>query len=577
LNQDTMMKFMDYVIKEPINDEPKKGHKYPFNSCEVLCSQNVFLVDKYFENISEDDEGSLDKLQNDLSEEEIKPEAFGRTSILFDQSFTPKNVQQELDTLKIEDNSDQIEEILHEQQLPENNQVPFSEQFEQSQNFGQENNTNGDQSLKENNILLKNEKNSTKKIKYQLINYLFSYLDSESPLNFVLCGYFSKIFDHLYNSRKNIFIPYILQDSPSLIDKMLPHLNRKSIADCFTKIFYFYSKEFDTIENKKELLIKILNSLFTCKDEETFEHSINLVFDILHNRTIYYLIAKNKEIVDLIFSLTKVSIANSHHGMFKILIKFLEQVIKDIFPEVKNEKPEGLGEFVEELNMDNNELVKTDSKTNELELNNYIEIFEAIYENVEPIVEDFIGLAHRQSSSEIKIGSSYLNHSDSINSTYDKEVKVLGCLKLEEMEYIKTILELSVYLLDNPSFSNLDLVTNSIDKLFKKVLTQSLFEKMYKYFFQFEMNNFYQNIFERIVGLVTNKSIQEKYVLNIFSNFPEEIISHLFHQGIDFKTGNYILPCYYAALCKVAFTVNSSENLNLQKLLLKSKKFLKIV
>ena len=37
---------IDYCIKMPEKDEYEKGHKYPYYSCELLCTSNGFNIDK---------------------------------------------------------------------------------------------------------------------------------------------------------------------------------------------------------------------------------------------------------------------------------------------------------------------------------------------------------------------------------------------------------------------------------------------------------------------------------------------------------------------------------------------------
>ena len=41
-----MKKLIDYVIKFPEKDEFLLGYKYPFNSCEILCSDNGLNISK---------------------------------------------------------------------------------------------------------------------------------------------------------------------------------------------------------------------------------------------------------------------------------------------------------------------------------------------------------------------------------------------------------------------------------------------------------------------------------------------------------------------------------------------------
>ena len=39
-----------------------------------------------------------------------------------------------------------------------------------------------------------------------MIDYLFKILDTKTPVNYVLCGYFTKVFNHLVNQRQNCVI-----------------------------------------------------------------------------------------------------------------------------------------------------------------------------------------------------------------------------------------------------------------------------------------------------------------------------------------------------------------------------------
>ena len=43
---DNLKKLINYATKMPEKDEFLPGHKYPFNSCEILCSENGFNIDK---------------------------------------------------------------------------------------------------------------------------------------------------------------------------------------------------------------------------------------------------------------------------------------------------------------------------------------------------------------------------------------------------------------------------------------------------------------------------------------------------------------------------------------------------
>ncbi len=73
LNTEKMEKLLDYILKEPPQDSDQKvGHKFPYYACEILCSENVFLLEKYFEDVNkqednrEGDDHSLDHHEENL-------------------------------------------------------------------------------------------------------------------------------------------------------------------------------------------------------------------------------------------------------------------------------------------------------------------------------------------------------------------------------------------------------------------------------------------------------------------------------------------------------------------------------
>ena len=41
-----MKKLIDYAIKIPEKDELSIGHKYPFNACQIICSDNGLNINK---------------------------------------------------------------------------------------------------------------------------------------------------------------------------------------------------------------------------------------------------------------------------------------------------------------------------------------------------------------------------------------------------------------------------------------------------------------------------------------------------------------------------------------------------
>lgn len=83
----------------------------------------------------------------------------------------------------------------------------------------------------------------TKEQDYSLMNKLFEFLDappeSEDPskgLNSTLCGYFGKVVQIMITFEPIELLKFIQQDDYSILDKMLKHLDNKSIVEMITKI-----------------------------------------------------------------------------------------------------------------------------------------------------------------------------------------------------------------------------------------------------------------------------------------------------------------------------------------------------
>lgn len=83
----------------------------------------------------------------------------------------------------------------------------------------------------------------TKEQDYSLLNKLFEFLDappeSEDPtkgLNSTLCGYFGKVVQIMITFEPLEFNKFVQQDDYAILNKMVKHLDNKSIVEMFVKI-----------------------------------------------------------------------------------------------------------------------------------------------------------------------------------------------------------------------------------------------------------------------------------------------------------------------------------------------------
>jgi hypothetical protein len=72
-----MRQLIDYATKMPLEDDYRKGHKFPFNACEIICSENGFILEKLLEPTHVENEEDSDSSDNseDSENSEVSQES----------------------------------------------------------------------------------------------------------------------------------------------------------------------------------------------------------------------------------------------------------------------------------------------------------------------------------------------------------------------------------------------------------------------------------------------------------------------------------------------------------------------
>ena len=271
---EVMIKLIDYSLKMPTEDDPKKGHKFPFNATEIICSHNSAITDKFFENEKKDE-------KMDIEKEEIKNEEE-----------------------KKEENKKEEEKILNDDKM---------EIDEKSIN--------------------NNEKNEENKI--NLLDYFFEFLQSESTVeNYVLIGYFNKILNHFLQNRTHQILTYIYSENGTkIIDGLIKHLNRKLIGECIKSLLTFNDdeiKDIDEINKKKtEFIEKILQDLNETKDNDKFYYICDALTNCFSKKDFFFMFMSNKNLAVLLFSILYKNLNNEMRLriLFNLMIKINEKIL----------------------------------------------------------------------------------------------------------------------------------------------------------------------------------------------------------------------------------------------------------
>lgn len=299
---------------------------------------------------------------------------------------------------------------------------------------------------------------SLEKFESEFLDYFFSFLDTEEPLNFVLSGYFAKVFGHFLNQRQNIIMRYIFITKPEIMKLLTRHINRKSIVECIYKILISYSDDIPNSLDIKINFIKMIIEAFNPDDDEIVTNVCDLILDMFSVRKMYILFITNKNIFKLIFDFVLQNINNdSFKHLIKILIKANENILKDfgnnlVTPTFTcNETQELFFNFtynVSNLISGNNYSQMDANDDLQINMQNLQQQFQLIFNTLtlatEVILKNFV----EQDKNVV----------NEMETTFGIKVKMLGTKRLLEIEFIRSILEILVNAYANNIFNeSLDL------------------------------------------------------------------------------------------------------------------------
>ena len=232
-NKDKIKQMIDYIIKEPPNDDNHDiGHKFPW-----VCSQ-LFNI--------------------------------GDSNIM--KYFLKTN--QELEDEEKEENKD-------------NNNIE----------------DNNSSNIKINEIENKKEKSN----RIELLDYLLTFLSSNTEPNYVLCGYFASIIKTLLNLNQTLIIKYLYLENKEFIRKLIYHSYRQSISEILNKIVQYDSNEDEyNIEDMALIRMDILEGLFDQininMDNEKLDSISTLIKSLATDERLLSEMVNNRKIIECLIT-----------------------------------------------------------------------------------------------------------------------------------------------------------------------------------------------------------------------------------------------------------------------------------
>ena len=360
-------KMIDYCIKMPKEDEYETGHRYPYYSCELLCSTNGLNIDRlldiYDEDNNENNEEDLNRMQtekeekildtnekieekennneknNNIRKENISDEGDSKQkneNVKNDKNENPREEIKEESEKKPQENDEKEEEKKeNNEEIQENenkdveNKTDKIEEKEEKDNIKEEkSNENIDSNEKEEakmeieEIDYKPEKLEEKlpnlSLVHSVLDHIFSFLDDKTSIeNTVLSGYFNRIVNYLIKTKTRLTLEYLLLHREKLITKLIANINNISISNIISNILNALTEENTPEANEKYMIIVNSCIEYISKIENNSEEDINsveFICDLLINHIIYNNKIKFSKIID----------ANIINNIEKIIIKFYE-------------------------------------------------------------------------------------------------------------------------------------------------------------------------------------------------------------------------------------------------------------
>ena len=498
LKKDKIKQMIDYIIKEPPNDASQdKGYKFPW-----ICSQIFNLGDsnimKYFL-----------KTNKELEEEKKKEE----------ERENNKN-EQSSENSKKDDDKNKINKKININEIVRHK--------------GKEN-------------------------KIELLDYLLTFLSSDSEPNYVLCGYFASIIKTLLNMDQTLIIKYLYVENKEFIRKLIYHSYRQSISEILNKIVQYDSNEEEfNIEDMALIRMDILEGLFdkidANMDNEKLDSISTLIKSISTDEKLLSDMLNNKKIIECLVTrpLRNINLVSKDNISDEFIINKRRNF--DILIDI-------IINWINSINSFDIDIPSTDGSDDENENENENEKNNINYKHTILSYELFKVLGNL-----IKVN---FNKNDEIESS---ENKILQCFDEKFLVPLGLFRIKIVELL-----GNLFTYFKNIPQLYDKLLIDcQFFENAFKYLFEYELNNIYQDallsLFKKFLNYSDKHPLLAEFLFEklnlidlIISKLKDTEISQKSETPEDiskkdrflYQSGNTTSRGYIAFLISLSYKINT--------------------
>ena len=542
---------IDYCIKMPEKEDYQKGHRYPYYSCELLCSKIGFNIDKLLKtpiepnnnlepkehncDEKEENEEKIDNKQNkeDISDKEMenkKDENNIISEVKKDDDITTEENENSEKKEKIETNEEQKDinlDGVEEKQIDEIMDIENDESEIDNKNKKEE----------------KNEELNFPLV-YSILDHFFSFLEDKTSLeNDVLMGYFNKITNYLLKTKTKIVLDYILINRENIINQLFSHINKYSIANIIINILYALTDDKNEETNGKYMIIinKLIEQLEINENDDTIEIICDLFINcVIYNNKIKFPKILEENIINKFENIMQKYIENHEQNKNKIffvinlltkmnksiLSNFSKKITNTINSDDNTNEMLNLIKLADRINIQYISLFNRDSDykgfINDTFLNEFRRFCNSIGNISITIIKDLIQQGQNQE----------INEEEFENSFSSKKCKKLGIQKITKLEYIKTVLDIYINCLS--IFGDDAEKKNFLNEKIHLISETKIFKLFIEYYFNYKNNNFFTNIMLDLVNIIfDNDKAPEELIISFLqlnderNNFINLLINDL--------------------------------------------------
>jgi len=489
------------------NEYSKVQLRFPYYSCQILCSQCVLLFDESIENIKSNMKKKSELSILNINNESLSSEIGDEKNDNLD-NYLPNDEQEKF---QINSNEEDYFEEVNESREKENNELEdkYIEILnEQTYNSPIKNLINKRSSL--------DFEQQDKDLINEILDELFKFLDLDSSrINDTCMGYFRKMINYLLKEEEDIIFEYFYKNS--IINKLIKFINNISIKNILEYILNKISDNSLSNDNIKKLNYKdILKDLWRelIKDDkyEKAEYICELITNTLiinSDKELCEIILENKSSMKNVIKLIKT--INDIKNNSKIIISIIKMLCQLNMVIINSFKESDL--FFETFNLNddfncNLNIVKMNSIENLCDKSvSTKRIFESFSQNILnffDVINDIFNLIKE----DIKIRWEKIK--DTNNST---NINGIGLKYLYELKFIFSTLKLYIYCFYS---INDNIMESYFIKRKKKYFSDNEFYSiLFRFYFIYKYNNIFQSDFIEIIKLICSKKCPG-YLTNYF-------------------------------------------------------------